>query len=448
MVGEPSVAETIAILQGLRKQYEDFHKVKYTDSALEAAAQLSARYISDRFLPDKAIDLLDEAGSRIHLRHYQHNKTHAEENKILGEATPMINLDSLVPVVAAEDIGEIVAAWTGVPVTQLSETETETFLNLEARLHERIIGQGAAVKAVARAMRRARVGMQDPQRPLGSFIFAGPTGVGKTELAKALAALIFGAEEAMIRLDMSEFMESHTVSKLIGSPPGFVGYEEGGQLTEAVRRKPYSVILFDEIEKAHPDVFNLLLQLLDDGRLTDAKGRHVDFKNTLIIMTSNIGSKVIEKGGASLGFELADARAEAQYQQMQARVQEEMKQYFRPEFLNRLDEIIVFGQLSQAEVTQIAELLLDDLAQQLREQRQIILEVSQDFKDLVAREGYDPSYGARPLRRVITRRLEDSLAEAILSGQVKDGDRLCLEVVNQEVKITVLEPALVLQPVA
>jgi ATP-dependent Clp protease ATP-binding subunit ClpC len=447
MVGEPSVEETIEILQGLRKQYEDFHKVKYTDSALEAAAQLSARYISDRFLPDKAIDLLDEAGSRIHLRHYQHNQTHAEENKIVGEATPMINLDSLVPVVAAEEIGEIVAAWTGVPVTQLSETETETFLNLEARLHERIIGQDGAVKAVARAMRRARVGMQDPKRPLGSFIFAGPTGVGKTELAKALAALIFGAEEAMIRLDMSEFMESHTVSKLIGSPPGFVGYEEGGQLTEAVRRKPYSVILFDEIEKAHPDVFNLLLQLLDDGRLTDAKGRHVDFKNTLVIMTSNIGSKVIEKGGASLGFEFADDRAEAQYQQMQARVQEEMKQYFRPEFLNRLDEIIVFNQLSQAEVTQIAEILLNDLAQQLQEQRQIILEVSQDFKDLVAREGYDPSYGARPLRRVITRRLEDSLAEAILSGQVKDGDRLCLNVVNQEVKITVLEPALVLQPV-
>ena len=447
MVGEPSVDETIEILWGLRKLYEDFHKVKYTDGALIAAAQLSERYISDRFLPDKAIDILDEAGSRTHLRHSQHHKTHDEEITMAGEDSPMINLESLVPVVDEQEIGQIVSAWTGVPVIELSETESESLLNLEERLHERIIGQQEAVKAVSRAVRRSRVNIQDPNRPIASFIFAGPTGVGKTELSKALATFLFGSPDSMIRLDMSEFMESHTVSKLIGSPPGFVGYEEGGQLTEAVRRKPYSVILFDEIEKAHPDVFNLLLQLLDDGRLTDAKGRHVNFKNTLIIMTSNIGSKIIEKGGASLGFGTSDNLAEAQYKQIQTRVQDEMKQYFRPEFLNRLDEVIVFAQLTQAEVTQVAEILLEDIAKQIKEQRQITLEVTEAFKALVSKEGYDPSYGARPLRRAITRRLEDSLAEAILSGKVADGTRVLIDVQGEEVKVSVLEPALVLQNV-
>lgn len=441
MVGEPSVIETIEILHGLRKEYEDYHKVKYSDAALEAAAQLADRYINDRFLPDKAIDLLDEAGSRTHLRY-------STENKRVQDASPVINPESLVPVVDEEEIAQIVASWTGVPVNKLTETESEALINLEDRLHERIIGQDEAVKAVSRAVRRARVKLKDPNRPTASFIFAGPTGVGKTELAKALAAFLFGSSENMIRVDMSEFMESHTVSKLIGSPPGYIGYDEGGQLTEAIRRKPYTVILFDEIEKAHPDVFNILLQLLDDGRLTDAKGRTVDFKNTLIIMTSNIGSKVIEKGGSSFGFEASEDVADAQYNHIRNRVQDEMKQYFRPEFLNRLDEIIVFRQLSKLEVTQIADILLNEIAQQVKEQREMTLAVTEGFKNLVVSEGYDPSYGARPLRRAITRRLEDSLAEAILSGQIKDGDTVSVDVDEAgQVKVVSQVNVLQLQPV-
>lgn len=418
-VGEPSVEETIEILQGIRKEYESFHKVKYTTEALDAAAKLSDRYISDRFLPDKAIDLLDEAGSRLHI---QHSMQHEAE----GEA-PVINPESLVPVVDDEAIAEIVSTWTGIPVTKLSETESESLLYLEPHLHERIIGQDEAVKAVSRAVRRARVGLNSPNRPIASFIFAGPTGVGKTELAKALANYLFGSSEAMIRLDMSEFMESHTISKLIGSPPGFIGYEEGGQLTEAVRRKPYTVLLFDEIEKAHPDVFNLLLQLLDDGRLTDAKGRVVNFKNTLIIMTSNIGAKMIEKGGAGLGFEFNEDADEAQYTRIRNAVYDDLKGYFRPEFLNRLDDVIVFRQLTQGEITEIADILLDEIALQLYEQRQISLEVTDAFKQKVAKEGYDPSYGARPLRRAIMRLLEDSLAEAILTGQVQEGQKALID---------------------
>ncbi|GFE70204.1 ATP-dependent Clp protease ATP-binding subunit [Chroococcus sp. FPU101] len=441
MVGEPSVSETIEILYGLRKEYEDYHKVKYSNAALEAAAQLADRYISDRFLPDKAIDLLDEAGSRTHLRY-------STKQKMTSEESPVINPESLVPVVDEEEIAQIVASWTGVPVNKLTETESEALINLEDHLHERIIGQDDAVKSVSRAVRRARVKLKDPNRPTGSFIFAGPTGVGKTELAKALAAFLFGSSENLIRVDMSEFMESHTISKLIGSPPGYIGYDEGGQLTEAIRRKPYTVVLFDEIEKAHPDVFNLLLQLLDDGRLTDAKGRTVDFKNTLIIMTSNIGSKVIEKGGSSFGFE-ASEDADAQYNNIRNRVTDDMKQYFRPEFLNRLDEIIVFRQLSKPEVTQIADILLDEIAKQVKEQREMILEVTEAFKNLVVSEGYDPSYGARPLRRAITRRLEDSLAEAILSGQIKDGDTVSVDV-NEAGQVKVVPcgaSVLQLQPV-
>lgn len=443
-VGEPTVEETIEILQGLRKPYEDFHKVKFSDEALTAAAKLSDRYISDRFLPDKAIDLIDEAGSRMRVQYSQQKKTHPE-----GEESPIINPDSLVPVVDEEEIGEIVSSWTGVPVNKVSETESESLIYLEAGLHERIIGQDEAVKAVSRAVRRARVGMKDPNRPIASFIFAGPTGVGKTELAKALATYLFGSADAIIRLDMSEFMEPHTVSKLIGSPPGYIGYDEGGQLTEAVRRKPYAVILFDEIEKAHPDVFNTLLQLLDDGRLTDAGGRTVDFKNTLIIMTSNVGSKVIEKGGGGLGFALADDVSESQYNYIRNLVTEELKNYFRPEFLNRLDEIIVFRQLTRNEVKDIADILLQEIAIQLREQREIVLDVTEGFKELVVKEGYDPSYGARPLRRAIMRRLEDSLAEAILSGQVKDGDTITVDV-NEQDQVQVLsteQAVLHLQPV-
>ncbi|MFN7512655.1 ATP-dependent Clp protease ATP-binding subunit [Microcystis sp.] len=423
MVGEPTKEQAIEILRGLKATYEDFHQVKYDQKAIEAAVHLSSRYINDRFLPDKAIDLLDEAGSRTHLRYSLQSTSPAE----VREESPLINPESLIPVVDAEEIAQIVAAWTGIPVTQLTETESESLLNLECQLHERIIGQQEAVNAVSRAIRRARVNLKNPNRPIASFIFAGPTGVGKTELTKALAKLLFGAESSMIRLDMSEFMESHTVSKLIGAPPGYIGYNEGGQLTEAVRRQPYRVVLFDEIEKAHPDVFNLLLQLLEDGHLTDSQGRRVDFKNTLIIMTSNIGSKVIEKGGNSLGFEIADDFAQSRYQQISNRVTDELKQYFRPEFLNRLDEIIVFRQLTREEVTQIADILIADLAKQLTE-KGISVEVTAAFKDLVINEGYDPSYGARPLRRALTRRLEDSLAVAMLSGKVNSGDHALLDV--------------------
>jgi len=428
MVGEPTKEQAIEILRGLKATYEDFHQVKYDQKAIEAAVNLSSRYINDRFLPDKAIDLLDEAGSRTHLRYSLQSTSPAE----VREESPLINPESLIPVVDAEEIAQIVAAWTGIPVTQLTETESESLLNLEYQLHERIIGQQEAVNAVSRAIRRARVNLKNPNRPIASFIFAGPTGVGKTELTKALAKLLFGSESSMIRLDMSEFMESHTVSKLIGAPPGYIGYNEGGQLTEAVRRQPYRVVLFDEIEKAHPDVFNLLLQLLEDGHLTDSQGRRVDFKNTLIIMTSNIGSKVIEKGGNSLGFDIADDFAQSRYQQISNRVTEELKQYFRPEFLNRLDEIIVFRQLTREEVTQIADILIADLAKQLTE-KGISVEVTAAFKDLVINEGYDPSYGARPLRRALTRRLEDSLAVAMLSGKVNSGDHAILDVTAEAV---------------
>jgi ATP-dependent Clp protease ATP-binding subunit ClpC len=448
MVGEPSVSETIEILRGLRSTYEDFHKVKYSEEAIQAAAVLADRYINDRFLPDKAIDLLDEAGSRTHLRYSQQNKARSSEITLDSEPA-LINPDSLVPVVDEEEIAQIVASWSGVPVTQLTETQAEALLNLEMGLHERIIGQNEAVQAVSKAIRRARVNLKNPDRPIASFIFAGPTGVGKTELTKAIARFLFGADDAMIRLDMSEYMESHTISKLIGSPPGYIGYSDGGQLTEAVRRKPYTVVLFDEIEKAHPDVFNLLLQLLEEGRLTDAKGRTVDFKNTLIILTSNIGAKAIEKGGSGLGFEFTENSEETRYQQIRARVTEELKQYFRPEFLNRLDDTIVFRPLTREEVAQIATLLVSEISGQLAE-RGISLEVSEAFTALVVSEGYDPSYGARPLRRALTRRLEDSLAEAMLSGQVQEGDRAIVDV-DSEGKVTVralARSSLQLQPVS
>lgn len=457
MIGEPSVEETVEILHGLRSAYEQHHKVLISDAAILAAAELSDRYISDRFLPDKAIDLIDEAGSRVRLRNSPISDNKELKRQLVGiskakqEAVRLQNFDKAgelrgqeltietelhaaletgtaltIPVVDEEDIAGIVASWTGVPVNKLTESQSELLLHLEDTLHQRLIGQEQAVTSVSRAIRRARVGLKNPNRPIASFIFSGPTGVGKTELAKALSAYFFGSEEAMIRLDMSEYMEGHTVSKLIGSPPGYVGYDEGGQLTEAVRRKPYSVLLFDEIEKAHPDVFNMLLQLLDDGQLTDAKGRKVDFKNTLIILTSNIGSKVIEKGGGGLGFEL-DNQTEATYNRIRTLVNEELKAYFRPEFLNRLDDIIVFTQLTKDEVKQIAEIMLKDVASRLTE-RGIILEVSDRFKERVVQEGYNPSYGARPLRRAIVRLLEDSLAEAMLAGEITNGDTAFIDV--------------------
>ncbi len=462
MVGEPSVEETIEILYGLRERYEQHHKLKILDEALEAAAKLSDRYISDRYLPDKAIDLIDEAGSRVRLLNSQLPPAAKELDKELrqilkekddavraqnfdraGElrdremeikaqikaiaSSKKTDSDNEMPSVGPEEIAQIVASWTGVPVNKLTESESEKLLHMEDTLHQRLIGQEDAVKAVSRAIRRARVGLKNPNRPIASFIFSGPTGVGKTELTKALAAYFFGSEEAMIRLDMSEYMERHTVSKLIGSPPGYVGYNEGGQLTEAVRRRPYTVVLFDEIEKAHPDVFNLLLQILEDGRLTDAKGRTVDFKNTLLIMTSNIGSKVIEKGGGGLGFEFAADQSESQYNRIRSLVNEELKNYFRPEFLNRLDEIIVFRQLNKDEVSEIADILLKDVFKRLTE-KQITLEVTSKFKERLVEEGYNPAYGARPLRRAIMRLLEDVLAEEILSGKIQEGDQALVDI--------------------
>lgn len=471
MVGEPSVEETIEILYGLRERYEQHHKLKILDEALEAAAKLSDRYISDRFLPDKAIDLIDEAGSRVRLinsqlppaakeldkelRQILKQKDDAVRGQDFEKAGELRDREMEIknqiralasgkkgegendePFVDAEEIAHIVASWTGVPVNKLTETESEKLLHMEDTLHQRLIGQEDAVKAVSRAIRRARVGLKNPNRPIASFIFSGPTGVGKTELTKALATYFFGSEDSMIRLDMSEYMERHTVSKLIGSPPGYVGYNEGGQLTEAVRRRPYTVVLFDEIEKAHPDVFNILLQILEDGRLTDAKGRTVDFKNTLLIMTSNIGSKVIEKGGGGLGFEFAENQAEAQYNRIRSLVNEELKQYFRPEFLNRLDEIIVFRQLNREEVKEIAEILLKEVFGRLTEQH-IALSVTDKFKERLIEEGYNPAYGARPLRRAIMRLLEDVLAEEILSGRVGEGDEALVDI-DEEGKVKVV----------
>ena len=488
MVGEPSIEDTIEILKGLRERYEQHHRLKITDDALEAAAHLGDRYISDRFLPDKAIDLIDEAGSRVRLinsklppeakqidkelRQIQKQKEESvreqnfdqagqlrekemelsakikevlenkKESKTEDESSIDTNLEKndsknlQSPMVCEEDVAHIVASWTGVPVQKLTETESVKLLNMEETLHQRLIGQDEAVKAVSRAIRRARVGLKNPNRPIASFIFSGPTGVGKTELTKSLASYFFGSEEAMIRLDMSEFMERHTVSKLIGSPPGYVGFNEGGQLTEAVRRRPYTVVLFDEVEKAHPDVFNLLLQLLEDGRLTDSKGRTVDFKNTLLIMTSNIGSKVIEKGGGGLGFEFSgDSVEDSQYNRIKSLVNEELKQYFRPEFLNRLDEIIVFRQLSKNEVKEIAEIMLQEVFVRLKD-KGIKLDVTEAFKERLVEEGYNPSYGARPLRRAVMRLLEDSLAEEVLSGRIKDGDKALVDI-DENKKVTI-----------
>lgn len=447
MVDEPTVEQTIEILRGLRSRYEQHHQLSISDAALEAAAKLADRYISDRQLPDKAIDLMDEAGSRVRLQQPQlarsadlkqqlrqlakakaaavqaqdfarASQLHDEERLLNAPLQPAI-----APVtVEVEDIAQVVTTWTGIPVTQLTALESASLLKLEATLHQRLIGQTNAIKAVAGAIRRARVGLKNPHRPIASFIFCGPTGVGKTELTKALAAVVFGSEQAMIRLDMSEYMESQSVAKMIGAPPGYVGYGEGGQLTEAVRRKPYTVVLFDEIEKAHPDVFNLLLQLLEEGRLTDSQGRVVDFKDTLIIMTSNVGSQAIAQSGQGFGFTVTNAdAATAQQERIQAQVTSALKLVFRPELLNRFDDIIVFHQLSRDEVKQIADILLSAVASRLSAQM-IQLEVTEALKEQLVTTGYDPNYGARPLRRALTRLVEDPLAEALLAGHLQAGD--------------------------
>ncbi|KXZ48535.1 hypothetical protein GPECTOR_27g706 [Gonium pectorale] len=472
-VPEPTVDETFEILQGLRERYETHHKLRYSDESLMAAAKFSSQYISDRFLPDKAIDLIDEAGSRVRLRHIQLPEEARDLDKELRQVTKdkdgavrsqdfekagqlrdremelKAKIQAIIagakeaskaeaesvegggPVVTEQDIASIVAQWTGIPIEKVSSDETERLIKMEEVLHGRVIGQEEAVSAISRAIRRARVGLKNPNRPIASFIFAGPTGVGKSELAKTLANYYFGSEEAMVRLDMSEFMERHTVSKLIGSPPGYVGYQEGGQLTEAVRRRPYTVVLFDEIEKAHPDVFNMMLQILEDGRLTDSKGRTVDFKNTLIIMTSNVGASVIEKGGRSMGFFLRpddeDMEQDMSYNRIKTLVNEELKSYFRPEFLNRLDEIIVFRQLTKKEVKQIADIFLRDVFKRA-EEKGIKIEVTEKFKDRLVDEGFNPTYGARPLRRAIMRLIEDCLAERILMGDIKEGDVVIMDV--------------------
>jgi len=464
-VEEPTVTHTIEILKGLRDRYEAHHRVSFTDDALVAAANLSDRYISDRFLPDKAIDLIDEAGSRMRIRRMtappdvreidekiaevrlkkesaidsqdferaaqlrDEERRLLDERKIREETWKSGELDVLSEV-DEEEIAEVLSNWTGIPVFKLTEEETEKLLRMEHEIHKRIVDQVEAVGAVSKAIRRTRAGLKDPKRPSGSFIFLGPSGVGKTELSKALAEFLFGDEDALVQLDMSEYMEKHTVSRLIGSPPGYVGYEEGGQLTEAVRRKPFSVVLFDEIEKAHPDVFNTLLQILEDGHLTDAQGHKVDFKNTVIIMTSNLGTRDIQKG-TSIGF-AARADEGVTYEKMKERVMEELKRSFRPEFLNRIDEVIVFHSLTRENVKEIVDLMTVRVREQLGA-KDVEIELSDAAKDLLAEKGYDPALGARPLRRTIQRMVEDPLSEKLLHKEFRAGETVIVDVRDGEI---------------
>lgn len=465
LIDEPSEDESIEIIKGLKPKYEEHHKLIISDDAIVAAVKLSSKYITDRFLPDKAIDVIDEASSKVRLkvsnlspegkelekelRSIIKEKEDAIRNQEFEKASQLRDDEADMkdkiremaqqyreqheankPTVTAENVAEVIATMTGVPVTKLTEGESERLLKLEDTLHERVIGQHDAVVAISKAIRRARVGLKAPNRPIGSFIFAGPTGVGKTELAKALAEAVFGSEDNMLRVDMSEFMEKHSTAKLIGSPPGYVGYDDGGHLTELVRKKPYCVILFDEIEKAHPDVFNIMLQILDDGRLTDAKGRHVNFKNTIIIMTSNVGASMITTT-SKLGFSTAEDESKDKYEKLKDTVSEEMKKAFRPEFLNRIDETIVFSHLSQEEIRQIVDLMLQDLFKRLAE-RELSIEVTDEVKDHLAKNGYSEAYGARPLRRLIQRKVEDMLAEEILSGKYSAGDTIVLKLVDDK----------------
>ncbi|WP_139492827.1 ATP-dependent Clp protease ATP-binding subunit [Brevibacillus dissolubilis] len=457
-VDEPTPEDAVRILTGLRDRYEAHHRVKITDEAIEQAVKLSDRYITDRFLPDKAIDLIDEAASKVRLQSFtvppnlkelesrleevRKEKDAAVQSQEFEEAAALRDQEQklreeldqtkkdwkerqgqLNMEVTPDDIAHVVAGWTGIPVTQMKQEETERLLRMEEILHDRVIGQDEAVKSISRAVRRARAGLKDPKRPIGSFIFLGPTGVGKTELARAVAETLFGDEDAMIRIDMSEYMEKHATSRLVGAPPGYVGYDEGGQLTEKVRRKPYSVVLLDEIEKAHPDVFNILLQVLDDGRLTDSKGRTVDFRNTVVIMTSNVGASMIKKN-TTLGFTTGDT--DKKYQDMKDKVMDELKKSFRPEFLNRIDELIVFHSLEQEHIEQIVSLMTDDLRKRLKEQN-IDFALTDEAKKILAKEGFDPAYGARPLRRAIQRNIEDRLSEELLQGNISKGDTVSID---------------------
>ena len=470
-VGEPTEEETVKILEGLRDKYEAHHNVKITEEAIKAAVDLSIRYINDRFLPDKAIDLMDEAASRVKMRTYTmpdsikeieekiatldrdkeeairvqdfekaatlRDKENEQKDKLEKEKKKWQSKNSKnVMSLTEEDIAEVIASWTGIPVQKITQDENEKLKHLEETLHKRVIGQNEAVEAVSKAIRRGRVGLKDPNRPIGSFLFLGPTGVGKTELSKALAEALFGNEEAMIRVDMSEYMEPHSVAKLIGSPPGYVGYDEGGQLTEKIRRKPYSVILFDEIEKAHPDVMNMLLQILDDGRLTDAQGRTVNFKNTVIIMTSNVGARMITDKNV-LGFSQGTDNKEEQekeYENIKKDVMSELKKQFRPEFINRIDDIIVFHKLTEEDIGQIIEIMLKQVQKRLKEQEYDV-EIDKTVKDLVAKKGIDANYGARPLKRAIQSNVEDKIAEAILDGKIAPHKKAKIVADNDEIKV-------------
>lgn len=473
IIEEPSVDDTIEIIKGLRPKYEEHHKLRISDEAVVAATELSYKYITDRFLPDKAIDIIDEASSKVRiqtsalppegkelekdLKSVIKQKEDAIRNQEFELASNLRDdeaelkekirelsqkwrdeNDANKPIVTAEQVANIVSIMTGIPTTKITEGESAKLLKLEDTLHDRVIGQEQAVVAISKAIRRARVGLKSPNRPIGSFIFSGPTGVGKTELAKALAEAVFGSEENMIRVDMSEFMEKHSTSKLIGSPPGYVGYDDGGHLTEIIRKKPYSVVLFDEVEKAHPDVFNIMLQILDDGRLTDSKGRHINFKNTIIIMTSNVGASMISTG-SKLGFTTADDAAKDKYEKLKDTVMEEMKKSFRPEFLNRIDDIIVFAHLTKPEIRKIVDLMFNDLFKRL-ESQDLKIEVTDEVKDYLAEDGYSEAYGARPLRRLIQKKIEDGLAEEILAGQYSAGQKIVLKLEDKKI-IFVTEPS-------
>ena len=469
IVGEPTQEDALEILKGLRERYEAHHKLTITDQALKAAVKMGARYIQDRFLPDKAIDLVDEAASRVRtgslaappqfkeledkIAELAAKKDAAVKNQLYEQAAPLRDqqkelretlerkraeyLASKAGRVEAEDIARVVSAWTGIPVTMITQDESERLLNLESVLHERVVGQDSAVSAVSKAIRRGRAGLKDPSRPMGTFLFLGPTGVGKTELTKAVAAAVFQDESSMIRLDMSEFMERHTVSKIIGSPPGYVGYDDGGQLTEKVRRSPYSVILFDEIEKAHPDVFGILLQIMEDGRLTDSHGRTVDFRNTIVIMTSNIGARNITDGKRALGFSAAASEGDGvkSSEQIREKVMGDLKDAFKPEFLNRIDDMVVFHQLSGEHIREIAGVMLVSLQDRLAEM-EIELEVDDDAMEIICQKGFDPKFGARPLRRAIQSLIEDKAASALLDGEFASGDKMLVGARDGEVIIT------------